>query len=100
MCMSMRGVEKQGALTSSTCFLGDFATDPQRRLEFLVSVRGPSAASVAGSMGSGGPLVGLTSAFGGLSIGGASDVTGKPCCARCATHAPASASAAAEAAPR
>lgn len=38
--MSMRGVSKQGALTASTCFLGDFATDATRRLEFLVSARG------------------------------------------------------------
>lgn len=40
MCMSMRGVSKQGALTASTCFLGAFATDADRRLEFLVSARG------------------------------------------------------------
>ena len=42
MCMSMRGVEKQGALTASTCFLGEYLTDAQKRVEFLLSVRGPS----------------------------------------------------------
>lgn len=47
--MSMRGVEKHGAVTASTCFTGAFQTDATKRLEFLLAARGDggSAAAVA-----------------------------------------------------
>jgi GTP cyclohydrolase I len=35
MCMSMRGVEKPGAATVSTSYLGQFTTDPVKKTEFL-----------------------------------------------------------------
>jgi GTP cyclohydrolase I len=39
MCMVMRGVEKSGASTVSTTFLGNFESDRQIRNEFLSMVR-------------------------------------------------------------
>ena len=39
MCMAMRGVEKPGALTVSSCFLGQLKDDRYLRSEFLNSVR-------------------------------------------------------------
>lgn len=35
LCMKMRGVEKQDALTTTVDYLGDFAADPQLRQEFF-----------------------------------------------------------------
>jgi GTP cyclohydrolase I len=39
-CMSLRGVEKPGALTVTTQFRGAFRDDPNLQLRFLSSVRG------------------------------------------------------------
>lgn len=35
MCVSMRGVEKYGAVTTTSCMLGDFRNDPKTRAEFM-----------------------------------------------------------------
>lgn len=35
MCMAMRGVERVGSTTTTTCFLGCYKTDPALRAEFL-----------------------------------------------------------------
>ena len=35
LCMKMRGVEKQDAMTTTTDYLGTFATDPALRTEFF-----------------------------------------------------------------
>jgi GTP cyclohydrolase I len=40
MCMSLRGVEKPGALTVTTKFLGAFRDDPQEQVRFITMVRG------------------------------------------------------------
>jgi GTP cyclohydrolase I len=39
-CMSLRGVEKPGALTVTTQFRGAFRDDQSQQLRFLSSVRG------------------------------------------------------------
>lgn len=39
MCMAMRGVEKPGALTVSSCFLGQLKEDRYLRTEFLTNIR-------------------------------------------------------------
>ena len=39
-CMSLRGVEKPGALTVTTQFRGSFRDDPNEQLRFLTLVRG------------------------------------------------------------
>jgi GTP cyclohydrolase I len=39
-CMSLRGVEKPGALTVTTQFRGTFRDDPNEQLRFLAMVRG------------------------------------------------------------
>jgi GTP cyclohydrolase I len=39
MCMVMRGVEKSGASTVTSTFLGSFSTDKQIKNEFLQSIR-------------------------------------------------------------
>ena len=39
MCMSMRGVQKQGALTVTTQFTGVFRDDPAEQVRFLTYVR-------------------------------------------------------------
>jgi GTP cyclohydrolase IA len=38
-CMMMRGIEKQGALTETTFFTGEFRDSAERRAEFLQAVR-------------------------------------------------------------
>ncbi|MGO4439238.1 GTP cyclohydrolase I FolE [Rhizobium sp. RAF56] len=40
LCMSMRGVRKQGAITSTIVFLGDFSEDAVQQARFLTMVRG------------------------------------------------------------
>ena len=35
MCMVMRGVEKQGAMTTTMSMLGDFRDDQRTRQEFM-----------------------------------------------------------------
>ncbi len=40
MCMSMRGVQKQGAMTVTTQFTGVFRDDPAEQVRFLTMVRG------------------------------------------------------------
>ncbi|KAF0715795.1 Aste57867_3164 [Aphanomyces stellatus] len=39
MCMCMRGVEKSGASTITSCVLGEFRTDPRTRSEFMSHVQ-------------------------------------------------------------
>jgi GTP cyclohydrolase I len=39
MCMSLRGVEKPGALTVTTQFIGTFRDDPQEQVRFITMVR-------------------------------------------------------------
>ncbi len=43
LCMMMRGVEKQGSMTTTSAMLGAFRDSPQTRNEFLSLVRRPSA---------------------------------------------------------
>jgi GTP cyclohydrolase I len=43
MCMSIRGVEKPGAATVTTQFLGTFRDDPQEQVRFVTLVRGGGA---------------------------------------------------------
>jgi GTP cyclohydrolase IA len=40
MCMSLRGVEKPGALTITTQFVGSFREDTQEQVRFITMVRG------------------------------------------------------------
>ena len=40
MCMSMRGVQKQGVSTITTGFTGVFKSDPSEQLRFMAMVRG------------------------------------------------------------
>jgi GTP cyclohydrolase IA len=40
MCMSLRGVEKHGASTLTTQFLGSFKEDPNEQVRFITSARG------------------------------------------------------------
>ena len=40
MCMSMRGVQKQGASTVTTRFTGVFRDDPAEQVRFMSMVRG------------------------------------------------------------
>ena len=40
MCMSLRGVEKRGALTITTQFVGSFRDDAQEQVRFITMVRG------------------------------------------------------------
>jgi GTP cyclohydrolase IA len=42
MCMSMRGVEKQGSSTVTTQFSGVFRDDPAEQARFFTMIRGPS----------------------------------------------------------
>lgn len=35
MCMTMRGVEKEGAKTTTSCMLGELRENPMSRQEFL-----------------------------------------------------------------
>lgn len=39
-CMTMRGVQKQGALTMTTQFLGSFRDDANEQVRFITAVRG------------------------------------------------------------
>ena len=39
MCMSMRGVQKQGSSTLTTSFTGTFKTDPAEQVRFMTMVR-------------------------------------------------------------
>ena len=39
LCMEMRGVEKQGSETLTSCMLGTFRDDPRTRAEFLELIR-------------------------------------------------------------
>ena len=39
MCMSMRGIQKAGALTLTTQFTGVFKEDPAEQVRFLTLVR-------------------------------------------------------------
>jgi len=43
MCMSMRGIQKQGASTVTTQFTGVFRDDPAEQSRFLTMLRGFSA---------------------------------------------------------
>ena len=43
LCMMMRGVEKQGSMTTTSAMLGAFKDQPQTRSEFLSLVRRPVA---------------------------------------------------------
>lgn len=43
LCMMMRGVEKQGSMTTTSAMLGAFKDQPQTRNEFLSLVRRPAA---------------------------------------------------------
>ncbi len=43
LCMMMRGVEKQGSMTTTSAMLGAFREQPQTRNEFLSLVRRPAA---------------------------------------------------------
>jgi GTP cyclohydrolase I len=43
MCMSMRGIQKQGASTVTTQFTGVFRDDPAEQSRFLSMLRGFSA---------------------------------------------------------
>jgi GTP cyclohydrolase I len=40
MCMSLRGVEKPGALTVTTHFTGAFRDDPNEQVRFMTMLRG------------------------------------------------------------
>jgi len=40
MCMSMRGVQKQGSTTITTAFKGAFKTDPHEQVRFMTLIRG------------------------------------------------------------
>jgi GTP cyclohydrolase I len=40
MCMSLRGVEKHGASTLTTQFIGSFKDDPNEQVRFITSARG------------------------------------------------------------
>ena len=40
LCMTMRGVQKQGALTMTTQFLGSFRDDANEQVRFITAVRG------------------------------------------------------------
>ena len=39
MCMVMRGVQKVGASTITSCMLGTFRDDPKSREEFLALIQ-------------------------------------------------------------
>ena len=39
MCMSMRGVQKQGVSTVTTQFTGVFKTDPTEQVRFMTLLR-------------------------------------------------------------
>ncbi|MBN8930389.1 MAG: GTP cyclohydrolase I, partial [Rhizobium pusense] len=39
MCMSMRGVNKQGSTTLTTSFTGTFKNDPAEQVRFMTMVR-------------------------------------------------------------
>lgn len=41
MCMSMRGIRKQGSSTMTTTFTGDFKTDPHNQVRFMTLIREP-----------------------------------------------------------
>jgi GTP cyclohydrolase I len=43
LCMMMRGVEKQGSMTSTSAMLGCFRESPQTRNEFLSLIRRPGS---------------------------------------------------------
>jgi GTP cyclohydrolase I len=49
LCMSMRGVEKQNSLATTSAMLGAFRDNPQTRMEFLelIKHRGAGAAAAA-----------------------------------------------------
>lgn len=39
MCMAMRGIQKQGTSTITTCYTGDFHNDPNEQTSFLTLLR-------------------------------------------------------------
>ncbi|MCP4185900.1 MAG: GTP cyclohydrolase I FolE [Hyphomicrobiales bacterium] len=39
MCMAMRGIQKQGTSTITTCYTGDFQNDPTEQTSFLTLLR-------------------------------------------------------------
>ena len=39
MCMAMRGIRKQGSSTITTCYTGDFQSDPTEQTSFLTLLR-------------------------------------------------------------
>jgi GTP cyclohydrolase I len=43
MCMSMRGIRKQGTSTTTTHFTGVFRDDPGEQIRFLTMLRGPES---------------------------------------------------------
>ena len=42
LCMMMRGVSKQASVTTASCMLGTFRSDPRTRCEFLSLLRSPN----------------------------------------------------------
>lgn len=42
LCMMMRGVSKQASVTTASCMLGTFRSDPRTRSEFLSLLRSPN----------------------------------------------------------
>jgi GTP cyclohydrolase I len=43
MCMSMRGIRKQGTSTTTSQFTGVFRDDPNEQIRFLTMLRGPDS---------------------------------------------------------
>jgi GTP cyclohydrolase I len=43
MCMSMRGIRKQGTSTTTSHFTGVFRDDPSEQIRFLTMLRGPES---------------------------------------------------------
>jgi hypothetical protein len=79
MCMTMRGVEKPGAITATVAYTGAFRDNAQLRTEFLLQARG--AAGVSGLAAAGGH-----SGAGSSSIGGGGPGAAAWSAAHCSGH--------------